>query len=241
MGVILEESLVLLITEYKNTAMKVNRPQQRMLMLMIILLTAAFLSCEKEEQFILPSKGDYYPLQEGNEWMYVRKHTYRCNCPDSGLVLTDTLELYIDRSLMVEDEGFFRINDKNHNLTRYVRKQGNQYIDMPPYRQEYIFLMEDKPANYSWTHRGEFENTEIEFTVKGVNGTMEVNGIQFRNVTEIREIVWVAMADAGTEQLFSVTHHYYASDIGEIYSMQSLYWNDDASTIGLTLLKHSQS
>lgn len=216
-----------------------RQSQLNVLLWVIMLISGTLFSCEPEEVLVdLPLPGDYYPLLPGNQWQYIRTHTYRCNCQDSGLVLIDTLRLYIDESYRVDDGAI--INDRNQHLIRHIRKNGNLYIDIPAYRDEYIFLIDNKPVDYSW-RQGEHENAEIEFTVEQVNGTMNVSGISYKNVIEIREVVWATAADSDVEKIFSVTHRFYAKGIGEIYAMEAVYWDGDSSTRELTLIKHFKS
>jgi hypothetical protein len=214
-------------------------------LLTITLCFCALLSCEKNDVSVrIPIKGDYFPLQKGNEWEYVRTETIRCNCSDSGRVLIDTLKVYIDRIFDFNNGTLTSANNlketpftllldrgiadkKNFYFSRLARKQGSRYTDLPPYRLESLFLVDDKPINYSWV---EYEGF-IVLTVKQVNGILNVKNNAYKNVIEIQE-----------DGKVYTTHHYYARGIGEIYSIQlfkganSEYSN--RSMIELSLIKH---
>jgi len=208
-----------------------NNIHQSSNLLFTLLFCVLILSCQDNDgELVLPEEGDYYPLDESNQWEYERIQTYHCDCDDNGLVLSNAFQLHTNR-LSDWESGWILVNDNNYQFSKVVKKYQSQYTERPPYRWEYIFLQDNKPINYSWWDTP----MNIQFTVKQVNTNKNIDGIPYKNVIEIQETQWFTNADTHKTDASYIAHHFYAKDVGEIYTLQTF---KNGTTIEFTLLKH---
>ena len=193
----------------------------------LITLVTLTVSCNDDttpENF--PEPGDYFPLQKNNRWDYVITHIYS-HPNTTDVIITDTIHLYVDTLGITDSQdfpfsSFTGIYDIDLMYSVLAKKQEHQYTSLPPYYNiDQLFLVDNKPIGYSWTAKG-----NVVYTVIQVNGNRTVNGILYKNVIEIQEGKNIV--------------HFYAKDIGEIYSYEKDAWSDYSNTVELTLLKHSK-
>jgi hypothetical protein len=205
---------------------------------MMTVCLMGLLSCDNDVLFpTMPVAGDYFPLENGREWKYIRTHRYDCDCFDSGNVLTDTLDMFVDPGFDYLGNPYKIISEKRYLYSRYIGKKDNQYIEIPAYQFPYIFLVDNKPVNYTW--RCEEEGYALfEFRVRQVNATMRVAETDYQNVIEIVEVISYADQETGRLTTSSKTHHYYAKGIGEIYSLQTFLAPTNRSTIEYKLINY---
>jgi hypothetical protein len=199
----------------------------------LVILTVALYSCDDNDNSGIPASGDYFPLQKGNQWEYIYEQEYKCNCNGGGFNINDTITVRIAEDPQLPNE-YTVLYDDSYIYNKMARKEGHEYLEYPPYRNEYTFLVDNKPVNYSWRD----ESFDVDLTVKQTNGAMVVNGILYSDVIEIEEMIRHSMAPAG---VYTESHRYFARNIGEIYSMKITYFgNDQFDKHKMKLLNHTK-
>jgi hypothetical protein len=188
-------------------------------------------ACDNDDDLDIPIAGDYYPLQLGNEWRYDYRQVYQC-CDGGGFELTDTLIVQVS-----EDAPFLAeysvLYDTSYRFSKMARKEDHQYFELPPYRYEYAFLVDNQPVNYSWRD----ESFDVDLTVKQVNAFMVVSGVRYSNVIEIEEM----HRTVDVPEVYTESHRYFARDIGEIYALKvGHFGNNDVDTVEMKLLNYTK-
>lgn len=212
--------------------------------LFITLAAIAVFSCDHDTEPQVAVPGDYYPTTRGR-LTYLRESI---NPVTQELFMSDTIEVGYDRDTVFNDKTYSRLEyysnwrDANNNiipqqdLYRLFRTENNQYF--LPYSSgtsEYMFLDTKKGVGESWIFYGGFDKEiKTTYTVKAVNESRIVNGVEYRNVIEILAQTYYLPTD-GKYELSEEETSYYAKDIGEIYRNSEWYTYSGISR--LTLLK----
>lgn len=202
------------------------------------------LSCENNE---FPATkavlGDYFPLGPEHRWEYVTVHRYGNTGFNAGVVLTDTMKLRAER--LNWEGNYFQMREDNDGIyygwSKWYRKDSCRTFEFPAYAREFMFLDADLDLHQSWEARPYGDYNKTEFRVVEVNATKIVNGIRYNHVIEVLESsYWKGPEGEDPFTLSSETRHYYAKDVGEIYSYETYGVGGEEGSIEVTLLRHSR-
>ena len=185
--------------------------------LLVITILAAFGSC-KYDSIQLP-KGNYFPLENNTEWVYQRKLGY--NEADSSIWSMDTLSNKVGGDTLVGGKMYKIILGADDNIEKVIRVDGNQYFGRRhelygSFANEYMFLDTDKPVGSSWIYFKDDSTRQTEYIIKAKNSKHIISGKVFEYVIELEVNYYYKELDRFKYWL--TTKHYYAKDVGEIYT-----------------------
>jgi hypothetical protein len=181
-----------------------------------ILVAASLLlsvSCEDDLQ-VVAVRGDYYPLKEGSWWKYARK--YRCHFPDTLNTCYDTAHYVAGGDPLPWGDVEYKPLSASHGTFKWIKKINDAYYSWAAYIPEHKFLDAGLPVNGSWaTDNG---LAKEEFTITEVNAKKSVQDKVYNDVIVVlKSNFWRNQAGEYEETWRS--YHYYAKDVGEIYSL----------------------
>jgi hypothetical protein len=209
----------------------------------LVLSSVLLLSCDDPESAPeRPTPGDYFPLDPAHTWEYVTVHRYHGTGFGAGTTITDTVRLAVTESPGEWENRYFTLSDQHgqYYSHKWIRKDGYRFFERPPYAYEYMFLDTDTPVNGIWTEYPYGSRNKIVFLMKAVNTVKTVNGIRYHHVIEIVESHYAIPDGENQYTLHGQTRHYYAKDVGKIYSYQEYGTDGEGGTIEVTLLKHTR-
>jgi hypothetical protein len=195
----------------------------------------AFVSgCADHEFPTVAEEGDYLPTNQ-NERYFLRE---QFNHPDlSERRFYDTIRVAFAGDAVINDKTyqefiFYSLWDSGSGIIEvnypylYFRKDGSRYLQPALHREdeEYVFLDTEKPVGSSWQYYGGFQKErKTIYTIKAVNATRRINGIDHNDVIEV-EMETQARDYGGTGYYrVATTTRYFARGKGEIYSLFSFY------------------
>ena len=181
----------------------------------VLLVTGIYfmtLSCvDHDIQHAIPVKGDYFPMTEGSRWEYVTK--YHCPGEDGITVCYDTAEYFAKENAFYWD-GYYQPLASVYGTLMWIKKANNEYFSLGAYMPEYKFLDTGLPLKGSWEYDDWWKR---QFTIIAVNAEKTVHGINYSNVIGVLQTESWTTHNGELEETLRV-YHYYAKDIGKIYS-----------------------
>lgn len=192
--------------------------------LSILAVVLSTWSCHEET--IQKDEGNYYPLEVGKDFIYERRLHY--NSADSATwAKKDTITFHHNGDTIVDGLTYTKIIWADRYHEKLVRAEGSKYYELEIGYQEYKFLDTDIPVGGFWiSPYNEFNKRE--YTIIDKNSTKTILGKVYKNVIEVQ--VDYYNTELGKYKYWLTSRHYYAKDIGEIYSFHpyplSLVYSD---------------
>jgi hypothetical protein len=184
----------------------------------IVLFSIFSTSCNDDESV---NYADYYPLYEGKKWTYKFE---ALDHQDSSLVADSSAFFKVKGKVEIEGKEYYKIPD-SYALYQAVRREGSKYfsrlyLGYSGYSDEVMILNSTLNVNESWSYLSKDQAYKTVYTIKAKGVRKNINSKEYNNVIEVA--VNSYYLDGNAFILSQSSFHWYAPNVGEIYSLNSL-------------------